>query len=44
MTGSLREFLAARPDAVDCRPYLSQARTRMAETVERLIGVLRPVP
>jgi fructose-bisphosphate aldolase class II len=40
MTGAVRDFLAARPDAVDCRPYLGAARTAMADTVARMIGVV----
>ncbi|WP_405884837.1 class II fructose-bisphosphate aldolase family protein [Streptomyces sp. NBC_01384] len=41
MTGAIREFLAARPEAVDSRTYLSVGREAMARTVARLIGVLR---
>ncbi|MFC7258587.1 class II fructose-bisphosphate aldolase [Streptomyces lutosisoli] len=42
MTGAIREFLAAHPEAVDSRKYLSVGREAMAQTVARLIGVLRP--
>ena len=41
MTGAIREFLAAHPEAVDSRTYLSVGREAMARTVARLIGVLR---
>ncbi|MFF3615581.1 class II fructose-bisphosphate aldolase [Streptomyces sp. NPDC002580] len=41
MTGAIREFLAARPEAVDSRKYLSVGREAMAQTVARLIAVLR---
>ncbi|MBN0043617.1 ketose-bisphosphate aldolase [Streptomyces actuosus] len=40
MTGAIRDFLAAHPDAVDSRSYLSVGREAMARSVERLIGVL----
>ncbi|MGW1753630.1 class II fructose-bisphosphate aldolase [Streptomyces mirabilis] len=40
MTGAIREFLAAHPEAVDSRKYLSVGREAMAGTVARLIGVL----
>jgi len=40
MTGAIREFLAAHPEAVDSRKYLSVGREAMARTVARLIGVL----
>ncbi|MFD7481464.1 class II fructose-bisphosphate aldolase [Streptomyces mirabilis] len=40
MTGAVREFLAAHPEAVDSRKYLSVGREAMAETVARLILVL----
>jgi fructose-bisphosphate aldolase class II len=40
MTGAVREFLAAHPEAVDSRKYLSVGREAMAETVARLIRVL----
>ncbi|TQE32347.1 class II fructose-bisphosphate aldolase [Streptomyces ipomoeae] len=41
LTGAIREHLAARPDAVDPRKYLTVGRAAMVETVARLIGVLR---
>ncbi|MET8130733.1 MULTISPECIES: class II fructose-bisphosphate aldolase [unclassified Streptomyces] len=41
MTGAIREFLAASPDAVDSRKYLSVGREAMVRTVAGLIGVLR---
>ncbi|MFF1449210.1 ketose-bisphosphate aldolase [Streptomyces sp. NPDC058274] len=41
MTGAIREFLAAHPEAVDSRKYLSVGREAMVRTVARLIGVLR---
>jgi fructose-bisphosphate aldolase class II len=41
MTGAIREFLAAHPEAVDSRKYLSVGREAMARTVTRLIGALR---
>ncbi|MFD8219354.1 ketose-bisphosphate aldolase [Streptomyces sp. NPDC059697] len=40
MTGAIREFLAAHPEAVDSRKYLSVGREAMAGTVARLIRVL----
>ncbi|MCH0570550.1 ketose-bisphosphate aldolase [Streptomyces sp. MUM 136J] len=40
MTGAIRDFLAAHPDAVDSRSYLRVGREAMARSVERLIGVL----
>ncbi|MFF4016087.1 ketose-bisphosphate aldolase [Streptomyces sp. NPDC001843] len=42
MTGAIREFLAARPEAVDAREYLGAAREAMAREVTRIIGVLSP--
>ncbi|MFF6783264.1 ketose-bisphosphate aldolase [Streptomyces sp. NPDC012510] len=42
LTGAIREFLAARPEVVDPRRYLTAGRAAMAETVARLIGVVRP--
>ncbi|MGW2642690.1 class II fructose-bisphosphate aldolase [Streptomyces sp. NPDC001348] len=42
MTGAIREFLAARPEAVDAREYLGAAREAMAHEVTRIIGVLSP--
>ncbi|WP_320778494.1 class II fructose-bisphosphate aldolase [Streptomyces sp. CRN 30] len=44
MTGAVREFLAARPEAVDPRTYLAPGREAMAATVARLIHVLRRDP
>ncbi|WP_329549234.1 class II fructose-bisphosphate aldolase family protein [Streptomyces sp. NBC_01356] len=41
MTGAIREFLTAHPEAVDSRKYLGEGREAMARTVARLIGVLR---
>jgi fructose-bisphosphate aldolase class II len=41
MTGAIREFLAASPDAVDSRKYLGVGREAMVRTVAGLIGVLR---
>ncbi|MFF3414759.1 ketose-bisphosphate aldolase [Streptomyces sp. NPDC002698] len=41
MTGAIREFLTASPDAVDSRKYLGVGREAMARTVAGLIGVLR---
>ncbi|WP_215452069.1 class II fructose-bisphosphate aldolase [Streptomyces sp. ATCC 21386] len=41
LTGAVRDHLAAHPDAVDPRTYLAAGRTAMADTVARLIGVLR---
>ncbi|WP_329530793.1 class II fructose-bisphosphate aldolase family protein [Streptomyces sp. NBC_01450] len=40
MTGAVREFLAAHPEAVDSRKYLTVGREAMARTVARLIRVL----
>ncbi|MFI5685335.1 ketose-bisphosphate aldolase [Streptomyces sp. NPDC051636] len=40
MTGAIRDFLAAHPEAVDSREYLSVGREAMAREVARLIGVL----
>ncbi|MGW3196021.1 class II fructose-bisphosphate aldolase [Streptomyces sp. NPDC001118] len=40
MTGAIREFLAAHPEAVDSRKYLSVGREAMAHEVRRIIGVL----
>ncbi|MGW3264886.1 class II fructose-bisphosphate aldolase [Streptomyces sp. NPDC001056] len=40
MTGAIRAFLAARPEAVDSRAYLSVGREAMAREVRRIIGVL----
>ncbi|MFF4547124.1 ketose-bisphosphate aldolase [Streptomyces sp. NPDC001406] len=40
MTGAIRDFLAAHPEAVDSRKYLSVGREAMAREVTRIIGVL----
>jgi fructose-bisphosphate aldolase class II len=40
MTGAIRGFLDAHPEAVDARTYLGVGREAMARTVERLITVL----
>lgn len=40
MTGAIREFLAAHPEAVDSRKYLSVGRDAMAEAARRIIGML----
>jgi fructose-bisphosphate aldolase class II len=40
MTGAIREFLAAHPEAVDSRAYLTVGREAMARTVADLVGVL----
>ncbi|MGV4986511.1 class II fructose-bisphosphate aldolase [Streptomyces sp. NRAIS4] len=40
MTGAIRAFLAADPEAVDSRKYLSVGREAMAREVSRIIGVL----
>ncbi|MFE9172848.1 ketose-bisphosphate aldolase [Streptomyces kebangsaanensis] len=40
MTGAIRDFLAARPEAVDSRTYLSVGREAMAGEARRLIGVI----
>ncbi|MFE2629536.1 ketose-bisphosphate aldolase [Streptomyces sp. NPDC059374] len=40
MTTAIRDFLAARPDAVDSRTYLSVGREAMARTVAGIITVL----
>lgn len=42
MTGAIREFLAAHPEAVDSRKYLSVGREAMAREVARIIRVLSP--
>ncbi|MGW7258343.1 class II fructose-bisphosphate aldolase [Streptomyces sp. NPDC054834] len=42
MTGAIRDFLAAHPEAVDSREYLSVGREAMAREVTRIIGVLAP--
>lgn len=40
MTGAIRDFLAAHPEAVDSREYLGVGREAMAGAVTRIIGVL----
>ncbi|MFF9768982.1 class II fructose-bisphosphate aldolase [Streptomyces sp. NPDC014636] len=40
MTGAIRAFLAAHPEAVDSRKYLGVGREAMAREVTRIIGVL----
>ncbi|MFF4791760.1 ketose-bisphosphate aldolase [Streptomyces sp. NPDC001276] len=40
MTAAIRDFLAAHPEAVDSRKYLSVGREAMVGEVERLIGVI----
>lgn len=40
MTGAIREFLTAHPEAVDSRKYLGVGREAMARAVERIIRVL----
>nr|WSZ19686.1 class II fructose-bisphosphate aldolase family protein [Streptomyces canus] len=40
MTGAIREFLAAHPEAVDSRAYLSVGRDAMADTARRIIRLL----
>ncbi|MFE5893368.1 ketose-bisphosphate aldolase [Streptomyces sp. NPDC056468] len=40
MTGAIREFLAAHPEAVDSRKYLSVGREAMVRAVADIIGVL----
>ncbi|MFJ3718595.1 ketose-bisphosphate aldolase [Streptomyces sp. NPDC090057] len=40
MTGAVREFLAAHPEAVDSRTYLHVGREAMVREVARIIGVL----
>lgn len=41
MTGAIREFLTAHPQAVDSRSYLSVGREAMARAVARIITTLR---
>lgn len=41
MTAAIREFLAAHPDAVDSRKYLTVGREAMTRTVTELIAVVR---
>ncbi|KQV93664.1 class II fructose-bisphosphate aldolase [Streptomyces sp. Root369] len=40
MTGAIREFLAAHPEAVDSRTYLSVGRDAMADAARRIIQLL----
>ncbi|MFQ6147381.1 ketose-bisphosphate aldolase [Streptomyces seoulensis] len=40
MTGAIRDFLAARPEAVDSRKYLGVGREAMVTEVTRLLGVI----
>ncbi|MFF4834008.1 ketose-bisphosphate aldolase [Streptomyces sp. NPDC001315] len=40
MTGAIRNFLAANPEAVDSRKYLSVGREAMAGAVTRIVRVL----
>jgi fructose-bisphosphate aldolase class II len=40
MTGAIRAFLAAHPDAVDSRTYLGAGRDAMIREVHRIIGVV----
>ncbi|WP_435213106.1 class II fructose-bisphosphate aldolase [Streptomyces sp. bgisy034] len=40
MTSAIRDFLAAHPEAVDSRKYLSVGREAMVRTVAGIIGVL----
>ncbi|MEU6217534.1 class II fructose-bisphosphate aldolase [Streptomyces sp. NPDC047022] len=44
MTGAIREFLAAHPEAVDSRTYLGVGRKAMAAAVAHLVTVLRGAP
>ncbi|MFE4050571.1 ketose-bisphosphate aldolase [Streptomyces sp. YIM B13518] len=44
MTGAIREFLTARPEAVDSRGYLTVGREAMARAVTGIIGALDTVP
>ncbi|MFB6955568.1 ketose-bisphosphate aldolase [Streptomyces sp. NPDC056309] len=44
MTAAIRDFLAAHPEAVDSRKYLSVGREAMVGEVERLIGVIGSRP
>ncbi|MFJ8635657.1 ketose-bisphosphate aldolase [Streptomyces sp. NPDC093568] len=41
MTSAIRDYLAANPEAVDSRKYLSVGREAMVRAVAALIGVLR---
>lgn len=40
MTGAIREFLAAHPEVVDSRKYLSAGRDAMVEAARRIIQLL----
>ena len=40
MTGAIRDYLTAHPEAVDSRKYLTVGRAAMTETVTRIIRVL----
>ncbi|MEU0411961.1 class II fructose-bisphosphate aldolase [Streptomyces griseorubiginosus] len=40
MTGAIRDFLAAHPEAVDSRKYLSVGRDAMTEAARRIIRML----
>jgi fructose-bisphosphate aldolase class II len=42
MTGAIREFLAAHPEVVDPRKYLSAGRDAMVEATRRIIRLLGP--
>ncbi|WP_406256450.1 ketose-bisphosphate aldolase [Streptomyces nigra] len=44
MTTAIREFLAAHPDAVDSRTYLSVGREAMVRAVARIITLLTGTP
>lgn len=44
MTGAIREFLTAHPEAVDSRGYLTVGREAMARTVTGIIEALGAVP
>jgi fructose-bisphosphate aldolase class II len=44
MTGAIREFLAAHPEAVDSRTYLSVGREAMAATVTDMVRLLGGTP
>ncbi|MFF8093475.1 ketose-bisphosphate aldolase [Streptomyces sp. NPDC016675] len=42
MTGAIREYLAARPEAADSRGYLTAGREAMVRTVASIIRVVAP--
>ena len=44
MTGAIREFLTAHPEAVDSRGYLTVGREAMARAVTGVIEALGMVP